>query len=221
MTKFETTRLQKQFARVLWIGGATDAGKTTVARWLCEYYGWPLYEYDRTDIAHHQRLAKVLPDYKRFIDASLDERWLHPEPEVLLERALDSFGQRIYFIAEELRAWTLPKGVNMLVEGFGLTPDLLNPLLSSPYQAIWFIPTEVFKQASMERRGKPAFAKETSNPEKVKQNLYTRDRLLARTIERQARAHDLRIVEVDGSKSVEELAKLVIEHFAPFIQENV
>jgi hypothetical protein len=34
-------------ARVLWIGGATDAGKTSVARALAARHGWQSYHYDR------------------------------------------------------------------------------------------------------------------------------------------------------------------------------
>ncbi len=214
-------RLQELFAKVLWIGGTPDAGKTSVARALGEHFCWPVYEYDRTDLYHHNLLVHISPDnYSSFMSATIDEQWVDPAPDVLLQRALDSFEKRFHFILEELHAWTLPKNGRMIVEGFGLTPARLTPLLSSPNQAIFLIPTEQFKKASMERRGKPAFAKETSNPTKAKQNLLERDLLLARHIQEQAQRHGLRVVEVDGSYSIEKTAQLIHEHFSPFLKQG-
>ena len=51
----ETTvsKLQQALAHVLWIGRATDSGKTSVARALAERYGLQAYHldlYDRTEI---------------------------------------------------------------------------------------------------------------------------------------------------------------------------
>jgi 2-phosphoglycerate kinase len=213
--------LRQLFTKVLWIGGATDAGKTSVARVLGEQLNWPLYEYDRTDLYHHTLLARILPEkYSSFMNVTLEESWINPTPNVLLQRSLDSFDQRFHFVAEELRAWTLPKDGKILIEGFGLTPALLAPLLSSPHQAIFLIPTEAFKRASMERRGKPAFAKETSDPAKARQNLLERDLLLALHIQTQAQHYGLKVVEVDGSYSVEKTAQLIHGHFLPFLKQG-
>lgn len=68
----------------------------------------------------------------------------------------------------------------------------------------------------MKRRNKPSFQGETSNPERATRNLFTRDMLLARQVKAQAQARDLTVYEVDGSRSAEEMATLIEQHFEPF-----
>ena len=41
--------LKMALGNVLWIGGAADSGKTSVARALTERHGWQAYHYDRYD----------------------------------------------------------------------------------------------------------------------------------------------------------------------------
>ena len=96
---------QPALAHVLWIGGATDSGKSTLAQKLGERYPLQIYHYDQPDSAHHQRLAEALPAYRAFIQASLDERWVDPEPEALFQRALSSFRDRFPMVIEDLLAY--------------------------------------------------------------------------------------------------------------------
>ena len=76
--------LRQSLLHVLWIGGATDAGKTTVAQILAARHGLHLYNYDRHDLRHHQHLAPTSSHYRAFLSASMDERWVRPTPEDLL-----------------------------------------------------------------------------------------------------------------------------------------
>lgn len=169
---------KQALSHVRWIGGATDSGKSTVAQKLAERCQMQVYHYDKYDLAHHETLAETMPLYRRALEASLDERWVHPEPEDLLRRALRAMQDRFPLVIEDLLA--LPTERLIVAEGFGLLPELLAPLLSSKHQAIWLIPTEAFKWASMARRGKPSFGDRVSDPEKAKTNLFTRDMLLAK-----------------------------------------
>jgi 2-phosphoglycerate kinase len=208
--------LKKQLAHILWIGGATDTGKSTIAQNLAARQEMYIYHYDRTDEEHHTKLAKTVPEIQKFIEASLDERWVVPEPRALFERSLFSFHQRFSLVIEDLIA--LPNDKPIIAEGFGLLPELVHPILSSYYQAVWLVPTESFKRNSMERRGKPSFGKLTSNPERAKANLLTRDLMLADYYRKQVSSYGYTLHEVDGSRTAEQMTDLVEAHLAEYLQ---
>jgi len=207
--------MQRAFSRVLWIGGATDSGKTTTARILAERHGLPIYHYDKHDLVHHEKLAKIYPAYRVFLAASLDERWVHPEPDELFRRSLQSFQDRFPLLLEELVSLPLERGI--VVEGFGLLPELLTPILSYPRQALWLMPTESFKRDSMTRRGKPSFGSQVSDLERAKSNLLARDLLLAAHIKSQVLQYGYTLYEVDGTRTADEMADRMEGYFAPFL----
>lgn len=207
--------LRQALSHVLWIGGATDTGKTTVSQAVAQRSRLQLYHYDRHDLPQTERLAQTLPRYRAFLDASLDERWVHPEPEDLLQFVLQGFQDRFPLVVEDLL--DLPKEPMIVAEGFGFTPELLLPILSSKRQAVWLVPTEGFKRASMERRGKPSFRDKVSDPERATSNVFMRDMLLAEKVRAQARSLGLTVYKVDESRSVEKLATLIEQHFEPFL----
>jgi hypothetical protein len=207
--------LRQELSHVLWIGGATDAGKSTIARNLADRYGLVVYHYDKQDAIHHDRLAGTVPQIRKFMEASLDERWVYPEPAALFEFLFVAFSCRFPLVVEDLLALTANKPI--VAEGFGLLPDLVDPILSSPWQAIWLVPTETFKWESMARRGKPSFAKLTSNPEKARMNLFARDTMLADYYREHVTAYGYTLYEIDGSASSEEMTTLVHDHFFRYL----
>ena len=206
--------LKKQLAHVLWIGGGTDTGKSTIAQNLADRHGLCVYHYDKTDAEHHVKLAETLSEIREFNDASLDERWIYPDPSILLARCLFSFSHRFALVIKDLLA--LPNDKPIITEGFGLLPELVHPILCSRYQAVWLVPTEAFKWESMARRGKPSFAKLTSDPEKAKMNLFTRDMMLADYYRKQVLSYGYTLHEIDGSHSAEEMTDLIDEHFSKY-----
>jgi hypothetical protein len=70
----------------------------------------------------------------------------------------------------------------------------------------------------MARRNKPSFKDKVSDPERATRNLFLRDMLLTRHVQQQAQSLNLRLFEIDGSRSVEHVAALVEQHFEPFIK---
>jgi len=207
--------LGKALSHVLWIGGATDTGKTTISQIIAERYGFQIYNYDRHDLPQLERLAQTLPRYRAFLDASLDERWVRPEPEDLLQFLLRGFQDRFPLVVKDLL--DLSREPMIVAEGFGLTPELLSPVLSNKRQAIWLVPTEEFKWASMKRRNKPSFRDKVSDPERATRNVFRRDMLLAERVKEQAQSRGLTVYEVDGSRSAEKVATLIERHFEPLL----
>lgn len=206
--------------RVLWIGGAPDAGKTSVARALARRYGSLRYEYDRADRRHHALLARQSAEYRAFLAASLDERWVSPTPDELVARAEASFRDRFPLVLDDLAVLRAVPYAPIVVEGFGLTPALVAPHLRSSHQGIWLVPTRRFREESWERREKPAFAANTNDPERAAANLRERDEQLTARVREDARAHRLALLEVDGSLALEELVDRVAEHFEPYLHER-
>lgn len=205
--------LRERLSHVLWIGGGTDAGKTSVARALAERYRLPVYHFDRADLRHHQRLAETSPDYAAFLAMSMHERWIQPTPEALAARALQSFRDRFPLVVEELPALAVADSPQVLAEGFGLTPELVAPVLTHPRQAIWLVPTDAFKRASMERRRKGEFGGAAGDAARMAENLLARDRLLTKRVRAEAQRYDLHVVEVDGSAGIEAMAARIAAHF--------
>ncbi len=208
--------LKQMLAHILWIGGGTDSGKSTTSQLLADRYDLQRYDYDSRDLFHHQCLAHTIPEIQAFLDASDQERWVRPSPEALMARSFRSFRLRFPLVLVDLAA--MPSDRQIVAEGFGLTPELIAPLLSDPRQAIFFAPTEEFKWNSMKKRGKYFRRLEWENGEKAIQNLFERDMMITAEIRQQAQARSLRVHEVDGSLSLEETAVLVAQHFVPFMK---
>jgi hypothetical protein len=105
----------------------------------------------------------------------------------------------------------------VIAEGFGLLPERVAPLLTSPRQAIWLVPSAEFKWQIMQTRNKYTRRLTMSDPERAINNLLERDRLIAEQIQAQAMQHNLRVEIVDGTLSVSEMTAIVADHFEPFL----
>ncbi len=213
--------MKERLAHVLWIGGSTDAGKTSVARALAEKHAWQEYHYDRFDRfeppGHWARIDPTRhPHLHAQRDVNLDDRWVNTTPAEMVADWLLSTPERFDLTLEDLRA--LPPAPPIVAEGYGFLPDLVLPLLSSKRQAIWLVSTEQFKRASYERRGKGRFAG-TSDPERARRNHVGRDLLLAAEVRRRARELGLTLLEIDGTRLLEEIVAEVEAHFAPCVPE--
>ncbi|NTV36148.1 MAG: cytidylate kinase-like family protein, partial [Anaerolineaceae bacterium] len=169
--------MKERLKHILWIGGATDSGKSTVAQKLADRHKLSVFHYDKEDDKQVERLSQTVPEFQKFLASSMEDRWVNTTPKEMFDFLLLTFPHRFALVVENLLLQ--PQGRPIIVEGFGLLPELVQPVLSSPYQAIWFVPTEEFKWESMTRRGKPSFASTLSDPDKARMNVFTRDTLLA------------------------------------------
>jgi hypothetical protein len=211
--------------RVLWIGGAQWAGKTSVAQLLAVRHPLILYAYDYHDARSHAE--RSLADPERFPNRHAflttlahdpDALWVRPSPEEMAETARRSFRERFEMVLEDLGS--LPPGLPVLAEGWGLRPELVAPVLTSARQAIFLVPSEEFVERQIERVPRaggfnPDFA--VSDPARAQRNRLARNHLLTLDVVETAARLGLRVVTVDGSAGVAELAAVVEEHFRPFL----
>lgn len=204
--------LRQRLAGVLWIGGSTCAGKSSIADIIGGKYGIEVYHYDRHEPDHTARRLADPARYSAFMPflrMSMDERWVLRSPEAMAEEVIASWTERFPLVIEDLPQ--LPTGVPLLAEGPGLFPELVQPLLSSPQQAIWLLASDnVIRNV---RTNRPSGIKrETSDPDRAIANVIARDFILARYIRDQAERLGLATYPVDWTESLEQVAQAVERH---------
>jgi hypothetical protein len=157
---------------VVWIGGGSGGGKSTIARRLAAEHGLTYYGTDDVMGDHARRTdAAESPYLYEFIGMTMDERWATRSPEVMLETFHWYRGEGFHLILEDLRRMR----TGVVAEGFRLLPHLVAPLTD---RAVWLLPTPEFRVAAFDARGIPwRIPSKTSDYERARHNLLERDRL--------------------------------------------
>lgn len=209
--------LKQMLGHVLWIGGAPDAGKTSVARVLSRKYRLRWYNFDYFEPAHVARLnPERHPSLCAFIGMTMDQRWVLRPVEAMAQTTIAAWTERFGMAVEDLLSW--PRDGMILAEGPGFFPECVAPLISSPRQAVWLVPTEAFKRATHSTRDdKVAMPLQTSDPERAYRNHVERDLRLARHVRGGVEELGLTVHEIDGTRSIEEMGAIVEAHFAPLL----
>ncbi|MGE0057762.1 MAG: hypothetical protein AB7P33_09550 [Dehalococcoidia bacterium] len=205
-------------SHVLWLGGPPDAGKTTIAKELAEWHGLQLYRFDEHEQDH---MARAEPAAKPALWAAKPEnltpeqRWLTFTPDEMAYATIDSWSERFEYACEDLLA--MPKSPAIIAEGPGFFPDLVMMVLDDPRQAAFLIPTPAFQLESVERRQKPGDRHETTNPQQATANLIARDQYMTEHIRTRAEALGLTIIEIDGTRPVDDIAGQLELQWAPWL----
>lgn len=210
-----------RLAHVRWIGGPPDAGKSTVADLLGEAHGLAVYHFDRHEMDHiaradpgrHPALCRLRETLAERGEAAwLETSWVRTEPEAMARDTVACWTERVGLAIEDLLA--LPGERPIVAEGPGFFPGAIRPWLADPRAAIVLVPTEEFKRASHERRGKSRGRVEaTSDPARYRRNHIARDLLLAEHYRRMAGETGIGAIEIDGSRPAREIAAEVAGHF--------
>jgi adenylate kinase family enzyme len=86
-----------------------------------------------------------------------------------------------------------------------LLPSLVAPLLKQIHQAVWVIPAERFQREQYSKREWiHGILQATGNPELSFSNWMQRDALFADRVKREAEERKLKVLEVDGSRTLEQ-----------------
>jgi 2-phosphoglycerate kinase len=206
--------VRERLRHVYWIGGGSGAGKSTVARLIAARRGLRLYATDDVMADHAGRsTSQGSPLLHRFMAMDMDQRWVSRPPSRMLETFHWFQGEGFDMIIEDLLS--LPREPGIIVEGFRLLPRLVEPLLASPAQAVWLLPTPEFREAVVRSRGGSAwgFLAKTSDPGRALRNLLERDRLFTDTLREETARLDMPVIEVDARMTEDELAERVAGGF--------
>jgi 2-phosphoglycerate kinase len=198
-----------QLSHVYWIGGGSGAGKSTIARRLAVEHGMQLYVTDEVMSDHTRRsTADEAPYLHRFIEMSMDERWVNRSPQDMLDSFHWFRGEGFGLIVEDLVA--LPSDRPIVVEGFRLLPELVAPLLGPHRHGVWLVPTPEFRRAALESRGGLwSIAGKTTDPDRALANLLERERMFTARMVTDAERLGLPIITVDATMSEGELTERV------------
>jgi hypothetical protein len=203
---------------VLWLGGPPDAGKTAIATELADYHGLQLYHFDEHELDHMARAeagSKPALWAARPENLTPEQRWLTFTPDEMAYATIDSWTERFEYACEDLLA--MPSSPAIVAEGPGFFPDLVLMVMDDPRQAAFLIPTPDFQRASAERRGKPATRDQTTDPQRATGALIARDLTLSAHIRDRAEALDLTIIEIDGTRPVDDIATELELQWAPWL----
>jgi hypothetical protein len=175
-------------ANVVWLGGATGSGKSSIARELARRHDLQLYNIDHRTWTHSARSREG-----SFLTLSMDERWLVPAPDQLVERFIRAAKERLPLILEDLAALSAAPGA--IVEGPQLIP-LLIAAVAAPDQVLLLVPSEERQRATLAERGS---MRGSSDPGRAAFNLHRRNVRLAELIALEAERLGYMLLRVDRS----------------------
>lgn len=201
---------------LLWIGGSPDSWKSTIAKYIVKKYNLSFYDYDMQEDKHHEELSAHSIGAEEIMSSSMEDNWVHISPKEMLNRANGSFRGRFPLVIRDLSEIQSERSI--LAEGFGLTPQLVGPLLDNPKQAIWLVSDQDFKMTSAKKRKKLSGFFEIKEIEYIAlENLNKRDMLIDAQIRAEANQLGLKVIEVNSSTPFEVIVGLVEEHFGTYL----
>lgn len=206
-------RVASGLAHVLWLGGSPCSGKSSIAEMLAEKYGLHVYKCDDAFWEHAKRVDPVAhPTFHRLTHMTWDEIWVRPVA-VQIADELACYREQFGMIVDDLLA--LPRSTPIIAEGAALLPDLVSDILSDRSRAVWVIPTEPFQREHYTPERRPFvndILAHCQNPTQAFANWMDRDVGFAKRITQQAQALDLKVLTVDGQRTVEQNAKIVAQY---------
>jgi hypothetical protein len=208
--------LRQRLTHVRWIAGGTGAGKSTLAAILARQFDLDIYDGDRGERGY---VARMHPDEQPRMAALIAmtprQRWLDRPPSQVVAEMPSLNGETFPFVLEDILA--RPSRGLVLVDDFRTLPRAVAPLLSWPGQAVFLLPSPVFRERALRNRyADPARARANwgdEDPQPFIAARLARDELWDAEIRRQALEADLPVLSNDGTRSLEELAGELARQF--------
>lgn len=205
---------KKLLSHVIWLGGPTDSGKTTLATHIAKTRGYQYYSSDQTGGEHLRRLLQTDTKHKKYIESvfDADERWTGYTPEDIAEQSLGVARERFQYVVEDLIA--LSNQAPVIAEGLAFTPEIIHPVMTSEYQGVWLMPAKEIMEKSF--RKKAGFLKSVmgDQAETAINILFQASLRLMEFIKFQCGQYGCKMYEIEETKSMEENAVNTWAHFS-------
>lgn len=196
-----------------WMGGSPCSGKSSMAALLAERYDLRVYSVDASLRQYVPHLTPARhPLLYKWHNTAWDELWMQP-PDVLLAETIGAYAEHCALVLKDVAA--LPTDRPLLVEGTCLLPAYVMPYLAGPRHGLWVVPTEAFQRRRYPQRGAwvQGILQQCADPDAALRNWMDRDVAFARWVAGEVRARGLRVMEVDGSRTIAQGADEVAAHF--------
>lgn len=197
--------------RTLIIGGSPCSGKSTLSNYLSEKLGYQVINVDDYMDKHIEEA-----DDKR---QPIMYQWKTEPWHNLFSRDVDVLlSEEIKFYEEE---WEfLRRDINndiendtIIIEGCALLPSLAATFLRD-VDVLYMVPTEAFQKEKYRLRDWAfEIVKDAENPQDAFDNWMDRDVEFAKFVEENAKSKGYKVIVVDGTKTVEQIATEVIDYY--------
>lgn len=201
--------LARRLGHVRWVAGGTGAGKSTVVRLLAEQYDLQVYDGDAAGHDHAQRCTPERhPLLWELARLPLEERYAGRTGAEVFQSMPSLHGETFGFVLEDLLG--LPADRIVLVDDFSVLPRDVAALLSWPEQAAFLLPAPEFRRTSLAGQyADPERARANwgeADPDEALEVRMARDALWDAEVRRQAEELALPTLNVDGTRTAEDLA---------------
>jgi len=208
--------LHDALSHILWLGGGPQSGKTTLSRLLAGKYELKIYNLDWHAVRDHERRpSAAIAAFQRL---SMDERWAVPDAHELVERSIALWEEGFTLVIEDLLA--LSPSRTIVAEGPGAFPWCVAPIISSPRQALFLVPTRARREVAATRRwGADQVERFPGiiDRDRALANARERDALLDARIIASCRELGLRCERMDGSRDLDDNMALLEDQFRPYL----
>ncbi len=199
---------------IFWIGGSTFSGKSTVSGILARGYGMEVLSCD-DELPRHVGEATLDHQPTMHLFSRMMDLPLLLLPGHLLAESLRAMAlEQLEMILDELAKGDTPDP--LLVEGSAVLPEALAPHLTQGRQAVWLVSNEDFLldnyRAARESLVAGTLAR-YDDPERAFRGWMDRDLAFSALVRRQVKELGLTALEVDGTRSAEEIAAEVARLF--------
>jgi 2-phosphoglycerate kinase len=197
---------------IFWIGGSPCSGKSSVADLLGKRYGIETYRCDGAYDRHVQSASlEAHPNLSEVGKMTWNQLWTRPLGTMVDQEFL-CYEEEFPMIVEDL--CNLDGDKPLIAEGTALMPKLVVPLLKSPTQAVWIVPSEQFQRQNYQKRSYVAPILATcQDPSKAFDNWMSRDIRFGKIVAAQAKELGQMVILNDGSRTASDIASQVAHRF--------